>query len=75
MNEDLISAESLSTPAPHDAPIVALIGKSPADMNDKELDDHLRKLRELRGSAPTKRAVLKPTKETKEKNIDWKKLL
>jgi hypothetical protein len=75
MSDDLVSPETLSSPAPHDAQIVALIRKTPGTMNEKELDDYLRRIRELRGSAPTKRAAIAPTQKTKEKTIDLSKFL
>lgn len=65
--------EDLSNPEPHDAPLVSLIGKTPADMNDRELDEYLARIRELRGSGTTKRAAIAPTKKTKEKAFDLDK--
>lgn len=69
---DTTEIEDLSIPT-HDAPIVALVHKNPADMTMDELETYIAQLRALRGSAPTKRANLAPTQKTKEASFDFNK--
>ena len=65
----------LSNPAPHDAILVSLASKDLTTLNDKELDEYISRIRELRGSAPTKRAAITPSAATKAKHIDLDKYL
>lgn len=57
-----MEAPSLTNPSFDDAPIVALLRKSPTQMTDEELTQHVNTLRALRTAPQTQKAAIKGTK-------------
>lgn len=65
----------LNNPPESDAPLVALISKSPSEMTDAELSAHITELKQLRTQTSTVKAKVKNTTQRKKSSIDISDLL